>query len=145
VRRSGRHDPRLLSLAIRLGVNAVALWLASEWVSGFDIDGWPSLLATAAIFGVVNAVITPVAQLLGCPLTLVTLGLFALVVNAAMLGLTVAIAGAFDLSVHIHGSFAAFWAALIIIVASWLLNTFVGAPLRRSFAGDDRRRRYSAP
>jgi putative membrane protein len=143
VSRGDRHDPRLLSLAIRLGVNAVALWLASEWVSGFEIKGWPSLLATAAIFGVVNAVIKPVAQLLGCPLTLLTLGLFALLVNTAMLALTVAIANAFDLSVHIHGFFAAFWAALIIIIASWLLNTFVGTPLRRSLAGDDRRRRYA--
>jgi putative membrane protein len=142
VRRGDRHDPRLLSLAIRLGVNAIALWLASEWVSGFDIEGWPSLIATAAIFGVVNAIITPVAQLLGCPLTILTLGLFALVVNTAMLALTVAIANAFDLSVHIDGFFAAFWAALIIVVVSWLLNTFVGTPLRRSFSGDERRRRY---
>ena len=125
-----RRESRLLSLAIRLGVNATAFWLASTWVRGFQIDGWPSLLATAAIFGAVNAVITPVAQLLGCPLSCLTLGLFALVVNAAMFGLTVWIASTLHLSVHIHGYRAGFMAALIVIAASWLLATFVGRPLR---------------
>ena len=127
-----RRESRLLSLAVRLGINAVALWLASTWVRGFEIDGWPSLLATAAIFGAVNAVITPVAQLLGCPLTCLTMGIFALVINAAMLGLTIWIAGAFDLAVRIDGLWAAFEAALIVTVASWLLSTFVGRPLRRA-------------
>ena len=127
-----RRESRLLSLAIRLGINAAALWLASTRVRGFEIDGWPSLLATAAIFGAVNAVITPVAQLIGCPLSCVTLGLFALVINVAMFGLTVWIAGALGLSVHIHGFRAGFLAALIVIAASWLLSTFVGRPLRRA-------------
>ena len=130
--RRARREPRLLSLAIRLGANAVALWLASNWVPGFDIEGWPSLLATAAIFGAVNAVITPVAQLLGCPLSCLTLGIFALVINAAMLALTVWIAGALDLSVHIDSFGAAFLAALIVGVASWLINTVAGGPLRRA-------------
>ena len=127
-----RRDSRILSLAIRLGINAVALWLASTWVRGFEIDGWPSLLATAAIFGAVNAVITPVVQLLGCPLSCLTLGIFALVINAAMLALTIWIARAFDLAVHVHGFRAAFLAALIVTVSSWLLSAFVGRPLRRA-------------
>jgi putative membrane protein len=131
-RRNKRQDPRLLSLAIRLGANAVALWLASSWVRGFEIDGWPSLIATAAIFGAVNALITPVAQLLGCPLSCLTLGLFVLVVNAAMLALTVWIADALDLSVHIESFRAAFLAALVVGVASWLINTVAGGPLRRA-------------
>ena len=125
-----RREPRLLSLAIRLGINASALWLASTWVRGFEIDGWPSLLATAAIFGAVNAVIRPVAQLLGCPLSCLTLGIFALVINAAMLGLTIWIARAFDLAVHVDGFLAAFLAALTVSVASWLINAFVGRPLK---------------
>src|SRR3990172_2750343 len=118
-----RREPRLLSLAVRLGINAVALWLASTWVRGFDIDGWPSLLATAAIFGAVNAVIRPVAQLLGCPLSCLTLGLFALVINAAMFGLTIWIADALHLAVHINGFQAGFFAAVIVIGASWAINT----------------------
>ena len=127
-----RDEPQLLALAIRLGVNAAALWAASDIVSGFQIDGWPSLLATAAIFGVVNALITPVVKLIGCPLSLLTLGLFSLVINAAMLALTVWIANAFDLKVTIDGFWAAFLAALIVTIVSWFLSTFVGRPLRRA-------------
>lgn len=121
----------LLSIAVRLGINAAALWLASAWVRGIEIDGWPSLLATAAIFGAVNAVVRPAAQLFGCPLTCLTLGIFALVINAAMLGLTAWIAGQFDLDVEIDGFVAAFLGALLISFVSTLLSAFVGRPLRR--------------
>jgi putative membrane protein len=127
-----RDEPQLLTLAIRLGINAIALWAASDIVTGFQIDGWPSLLATAAIFGLVNALISPVVRLIGCPLTLLTLGLFSLLINAGMLALTVWIADAFDLKVTIDGFWAAFLAALIVTIASWLLSTFVGTPLRRA-------------
>lgn len=126
------REPRLLSLAIRLGINAAALWLAAEWVTGFEIDGWPSLLATAAIFGVVNALITPVAQLLGCPLSCLTLGLFALVINAGMLALTAWVAGLLGLEVEIDGFLAAFLGALLVTIVSWALSAFVGRPLRRA-------------
>lgn len=126
-------EPRLLSLAIRLGINAVALWIASQWVRGFEIDGWQSLLAMAAIFGAVNTLISPVAHVLGCAMTCLTVGLFALVINAAMLALSVWIGGQFGLEVEIHGIWAAFLAALLVSVVSWLLSTFVGRPLRRVF------------
>ncbi len=124
-------EPRLLTLAFRLAVNAGALWLASEWVRGFEIDGWQSLVAMAAIFGAVNAVIKPVAQLLGCPLTCLTLGLFALVINAGMLVLTVWIAGELDLNVEVDGFWAAVSAALLVSIASAVLS-FLGQPLRRA-------------
>ncbi len=126
------RESRLLSLAIRLGINAAALWLASEWVTGFEIDGWQSLLATAAIFGVVNALITPVAQFLGCPLSCLTVGLFALVINAAMLALTAWVAGSLGLDVAIDGFWAAFLGALLVSFVSWLLSAFVGRPLRQA-------------
>ena len=125
------RESRLLSLAIRLGINAVALWLAAEWVRGFEIDGWPSLIATAAIFGAVNALIKPVAQLLGCPLSCLTLGLFALLINAAMLALTVWIAGQLDLDVEIDGFWAALFGALLVSFVSAVLS-FLGQPLRRA-------------
>ncbi len=124
------RESRLLSLAIRLGINATALWLAAALVPGFEIEGWPSLLAAAAIFGAVNALITPVAQLLGCPLSGLTMGLLALVINAAMLALTVWIAGRLDLDVEIDGFLAAFLAALLVSVVSAVLSVFVGRPLR---------------
>ena len=124
-----RREPRLVSLAIRLGINAAALWLASEWVRGFEIDGGLALLAMAGIFAVVNALIKPVTQLIGCPLSCLTLGLFVLVINAAMLALSVWIAGWLDLDVEIDGFVAAFLAALLISVVSATLN-ILGRPLR---------------
>ena len=125
-------ESRLLSLVIRLGINAAALWLAAEWVRGFEIEGWQSLVATATIFGVVNAMIKPVAHLLGCPLSCLTLGLFVLLINAAMLALTVWIAGWFDLDVEIDGFWAALFGALLVSFVSAVLSAFVGWPLQRA-------------
>lgn len=124
------RESRLLALGVRLGINAAALWLAAEWVDGFEIEGWPSLLAAAAIFAGVNAVIKPVVDFVGLPATCLTLGLFHLVINAAMLALTAWIAGIFDFDVDIDGFFAAFLAALLVSVVSTLLSVFVGRPVR---------------
>lgn len=126
------NDSRLLAFAIRIGINAAALWLASQWVPGFDINGWQSILATATIFAVVNAVIAPVAQLLGAPISCLTMGIFVLVINAAMLGLAVWIASAFDVNVDVDGVWGVFVAALLISFVSWVLNLFVGKPLKRA-------------
>ncbi|MEX2158867.1 MAG: phage holin family protein [Dehalococcoidia bacterium] len=131
-RKRSNDESRLLALAIRIGINAAALWLASQWVPGFDINGWQSILATATIFAVVNAVIAPVAQLLGAPISCVTMGIFVLVINAAMLGLAVWIAAAFDVNVDVDGVWGVFVAALLISFVSWLLNLFVGKPLKRA-------------
>lgn len=126
------RDPRLLSLGIGIGINAAALWVAATLVGGFDIVGWPALLVVAAILYAVNALIRPVAKLLGCPLTIMTLGLFILLINTAMLALTVWIARRFDVEVALDGFGAAFFAALLVSVCSWLLNIIVGGPLRRA-------------
>ena len=125
-------EPQLLTLAVRLGINAASLWVASELIRGFDIEGWESLVATAVIFAAVNAIIKPVVHVLGFPITCLTLGLFTIVINAAMLALTVWIAGALDLDVDIDGWLAAFLAALLISVVSALLSQFVGRPVRRA-------------
>lgn len=125
-----QREPRLVALAVRLGINAAALWLAAEWVRGFEIDGWPSLVAAAAIFAAVNAVIKPIADLVGLPATCLTMGLFHLVINAAMLALTAWIADSLDFDVEIDGFVAAFLAALLVSVVSTLLSVFPGKPLR---------------
>ena len=91
------------------------------------------MVAAAAIFGVVNAVIKPVAQLFGCPLTCLTVGLFALLINAGMLALTAWIAGVLGLDVRVDGFLAALWGALLISVVSALLSAFVGRPLKLAF------------
>ncbi len=134
-RRTNEEDGEsswLFSLVVRLAITAAALWAAAAVAPGFEIEGWQSLLAAAAILGVVNALIKPVAHVLGCPLTCLTLGLFALVINAAMLALTVWIAGQFDLNVRIDGFWPAFWGALLVSIVSAVLTAFVGRPGRQS-------------
>ncbi len=120
-----------LYLLVRLAINAAALWVAAKVVRGIEIEGPGSLIGAAVIFGVVNAAIKPVAHLLGCPLTCLTLGLFALVINAAMLGLTAWIASQFDLAVTIDGFWAAFWGALLVSIVSGVLGAVAGKPQRR--------------
>ena len=124
------RESRLVSFGVRFGINAAALWLAAEWVQGFEIDGWLSLVAAAAIFAVVNAVVKPVVDIVGLPATCLTLGLFHLVINAAMLAFTVWIAGQFAFDVDLDGFFAAFLAALLLSFVSTLLSAFIGRPVR---------------
>ena len=107
---------------IRLLITAGALWLASRIVPGMQIsDSW-ALLWAALWLGVVNALIRPVVVLLPLPLTLVTLGLFLLVVNAAMLGLVAALLDGFSLS----GFWAALFGSILVSIFSALASNFIG-------------------
>ncbi|GAA3758712.1 phage holin family protein [Salinactinospora qingdaonensis] len=121
-----------MSLIIRIIVNAVALWAAVFLIDGIDVgaETLPNQILVyvlvGAIFGVVNAVIKPIVKTVGCAFYAVTLGLFALVVNALLLLLTGWLAGLFELPFTIEGFWPAFWGAIIIAVVSWLLNLFVG-------------------
>ncbi len=131
-RRERRYsDIRIVDTAVRIVVNAAALWVAARVVGGIEIDGAASLWITAVIFGVVNASIKPVVHLLGCPLSCLTLGIFALVINAAMLVLTAAIAGWLDLDVSVAWFWPAFWGALVISITSAILSALIRRPTRR--------------
>lgn len=99
----------------RLFITAFALWVATEVVPGVEVRGLGTLLLAALVFGLVNAVVRPVAVLLSLPLTLVTLGAFLLVVNAAMLGLTAAVLPGFAVA----GFWPALFGALVVAVVSW--------------------------
>ncbi len=72
---------------LRALISAIGLWLASVWVMGVRIHGVGTLLLAALLLGVVNAIVRPVAFILTLPLTILTLGLFLLVLNAAMVAL----------------------------------------------------------
>ena len=120
-----------LNLLVRIAINATALWLAARVVTGIEIEGLGSLVATAFIFGVVNALIKPVAHVLGCAVTLLPFGLFALVINAALLVLAAGVAGSLDLRVSVEWFWPALWGALIISVTSAIMSNFVGRPRRR--------------
>src|SRR5436309_15052737 len=110
----------------RLPADAAALWVATRIVPGVTYSGdWLSFLVVAVVFGVVSACIRPVAKVLTCPLIIVTLGIFALVVNGLMLWLTSRLSGAFGLGFHVDGFGAAFLGALVVSVVSTLLSIFV--------------------
>ena len=75
------------SFLVRLLISSLSLAVASRLVAGIDIDSWVTLVLAAFLLGMVNAVVRPVLLILTLPITMVTLGLFILVINAAMLGL----------------------------------------------------------
>ena len=106
----------------RTFITAFALWAATQLVPGIHVSGLVSLLFAALVFGLVNAVVRPVLVLLSLPLTLLTLGLFLLVVNAGMLGLTALLNPWF----RIDGFWPAFWGAIVVSVVSWAATRLFG-------------------
>jgi putative membrane protein len=115
-----------MSFLARLLINAAALWVATRFVPGVTFTGgWLPFLGVAFVFGVVNTIIRPVAKILTFPLIILTLGLFALVVNGFMLWLTSSLSAAFGLGFHVDGFWAAFWGALVVSIVSTILSIFV--------------------
>jgi putative membrane protein len=111
---------------VRWLVNAAALWVATAIVPGVSYSGGPLLLlGVALVFGVVNAVIRPVAKILTFPIIILTLGIFALVINGLMLMLTSALSSALGLGFHVRGFWAAFWGALVVSLVSTILSLFI--------------------
>ena len=107
---------------IRALIAALGLWLASEIVPGIAAPGgWTSLLIAAVLLGVVNAIVRPVVFVLTLPLT-VTLGLFLLVVNAAMLGLV----GWMLKGFVVDGLWAGIFGSVVVGVVSWLGHLLIG-------------------
>jgi putative membrane protein len=125
-RRPEPEDFGLLGLVVRFIINVAALWFAQLIITGFDIEDAPALLFGAVIFGVINAFIKPVVKMFSCLLTILTLGLFTLIINTAMLGLTAWIAGQLGLDFEVDGFIAAFLGALIISIVSTILSAWAG-------------------
>ena len=106
---------------LRVVIVAAGLWVASKLVPGVEItDGW-SLLWAALVLGIINAIVRPVVIVLTLPLTILTLGLFLLVINAAMLSL---VAWMLD-GVTVAGFWSAFFGALVISITGWLASGFI--------------------
>ena len=103
---------------LRALIAALGLWLATEWVDGISVNSPATLILAALLLGIVNAIVRPLAILFTLPLTLVTLGFFLLVVNAAMVGLV----AAFLPGMAVQGFWAAFWTAIVVSLVSWLGN-----------------------
>lgn len=107
---------------IRLCIAALGLWLASLIVPGIEIRGAWTLLGSALLLGLVNAVVRPLVLFITLPITVLTLGLFLLVINAGMLGL---VAWLFD-DFTISGFWAAVFGSLIVGITGWLASAFIG-------------------
>jgi putative membrane protein len=116
------------NLVLRLIINAVALFAATQvGIPGLRFEGdWKTLVIVAFIFGLVNTLIRPLLSVLTCPLIILTLGLFTLVINAAMLALTGWIAEQLKLGFVVDGFWAAFLGALVVSIVSWALALLVG-------------------
>ena len=107
---------------LRALITALGLWLATEWVDGVRIDSPWTLVIAGVLLGVVNAIVRPLTVILTFPITIVTLGLFLLVVNAAMVALVAWLLPGF----HVAGFWSAFWTALIVSLTSWVASWFIG-------------------
>ena len=101
---------------IKVIIAAVALWLADWLIAGIEADGWVTLLLAGLLLGLVNAFVRPVVTILTLPVTILTLGLFLLVVNAAMIGLVGLLLPGF----HVDGFWPAVFAAIVTGVVSWV-------------------------
>jgi putative membrane protein len=119
-----RDEWSLENLALRFVVSGIGILLADQLVRGVHVGDWQALLVASAIFAIVHTFVRPVLFWLTCPLQVLTLGLFTLVLNAAMLGLTAWAAGQLDVDFSVDGFWAAFLGALVISVTAMVLTRF---------------------
>jgi putative membrane protein len=108
---------------LRALIASLGLWAATEMLDGLTNDDPTTLVLAGVLLGLVNAVVRPFALLLSLPALLFTLGLFLLVVNAAMLGLVALMLHGF----HIDGFWTAIGGSLIVSVVSWIGSWFIGS------------------
>ncbi|MEX0616858.1 MAG: phage holin family protein [Candidatus Woykebacteria bacterium] len=102
-------------------INAIALYVTVALVPGIDVDKTSTLILAALVVGLVNTLIKPIVQIISLPITILTFGIFALVVNAAMLGLAAALVPGFG----IDGFLSAFLGAIVLSIISAILNSFL--------------------
>ncbi|GII85513.1 hypothetical protein Ssi03_35030 [Sphaerisporangium siamense] len=121
-----------MKIILKILVVAGALWAATQLIDGITVKDTTAartvgtLVAVALIFGLVNAVLKPIIKTIGCAFYVLTLGLFALVVNACLLLLTSWIATQLNLPFHVEGFWAALLGAVLVGVISWLLDMLLG-------------------
>lgn len=115
----------LVRFLIRVLVNAAALWVAARFVPGIEMSGdiWQILLI-ALVFGIVNAILKPILKLLSLPVLIITLGLFAIIINVILLAITAALME----NLTIDGFLPALLGSLVISVVSAVLNAIIPDP-----------------
>jgi len=113
----------MVGFILRGVVAALGLWAATKMLSGIHIDTAATLIFAGLLLGLVNAIVRPFALLLSLPALIFTLGLFLLVVNAAMLGLVALLLPGFKIDTF----WTAVGAAIIVSVVSWIGSWFIGS------------------
>lgn len=113
----------MTKFVLRWVVNAIALFLAVYLIPGVRLEGgWVSILWLALIFGLINAFLRPLLKLLTCPLIILTLGLFTLLINTFLFWLTSLIGQAFGIGFTIDGFWSAFLGGLVVSVVSVIMS-----------------------
>ena len=112
----------MIGFLIRGVIAALGLWLATAWVTGLVIDGPKDLLLAGLLLGIINAVVRPIAIILTLPMTILSLGLFLLVINAGMVALVAWLLP----GMHLAGFWPAFWTSIIVSLVSTIGSMFVG-------------------
>ena len=107
---------------IRAVVVGIGLWLASKIVSGIGFDSNGTLIAAALLLGIVNAFVRPIIVILTLPITLLTLGIFLLVINALMIELVAYFLPGF----MVAGFWSAIGAAIVVGLTSWVMSGWIG-------------------
>jgi len=117
-----------MGLVFQILINAGALWVAELVVPGITFtEAWWKLLMVAVVFSLVNTFLKPILRILTLPITILTLGLFLLVINAGMLLLTSLVSDQLALGFHVADFWAALLGALVIAIVGFLLSITVGA------------------
>lgn len=123
------------ALILHWALNAAALWTAAAILPGLEFNGGVGrLLLVAAVFGLVNATLRPLLTILTCPLIVITLGLFTLVINALMLLVTGWLSESWNLGFTVTGFWAAFWGGLVVGLVSMVLSVILPARTTRPYA-----------
>lgn len=112
----------MLSFLVRAVINAAAIALAAAIIPGIELTGWRAALVAGLVFGLVNAIVRPVLVLLTLPITILTLGLFLVVLNALCFWLTARLVPGFTL----HGVWPTMFGALFVSAVSWLVSAVAG-------------------
>lgn len=124
----------MVQFLLRAGLTGVALWVVTKLVSGIEFVGGDSTLqrvgiifVVAVIFGLVNAIIKPIVQLISLPLYVLTLGLIHIVINALMLWITSRITeSTTHWGLYINDFWwTAIWAAIVLSIVSWVLSLVI--------------------
>src|SRR5580692_2070293 len=113
----------MIGFIIRVAIVALGLWLASRIVPGVDVLSTSSLIFAALLLGIVNAIVRPILFILTLPITIITLGLFLLVINGLMIKLVTVFIHGFV----VHGLWAAILCSLVVWLTSCVASWFIGA------------------